>query len=224
MPNSPKNSKRHSRNQPALVIFAEACDDPAETSEFRDLCDALILEGCPQGLVQLVAGSSHQFVNLADEFQALFQLLLEGFAPKDVRKACGLNKPAFDLVMSNFPRLPESLRAAIAAGTILDSNARALLKLSTADLAQAAQVFAETGNLTSNDVGVIKSRRKATAAAQLPADLFGPRPVEDKLSALRVAVQQALEDYDPGTLHQLIDDEAHERVPVYAPVPLQVAA
>jgi len=204
---------------PQLALFAEAAQNRID-QELTDILDSLRLNGCPLGLITLLAGSPKD-TDLVSQYAAVDDLLSAGFAVKEICQATRLSTAALTSIL-RVAALPPTLQGAIRTGAIKRGVALRLVKLTPAEVAKASVIFAENrGTLTGDDLSGLREVTRAAAAQSLPDALFAPQvipgwdaPVDlvDELAKLikqfgQMEVEQALESASSVVAKELYPED-----------------
>ena len=170
-----------------LVLFAEALAPTNARTEYDDRYDAARLEGCPEGLIALVAGNKDQF-NVATACDAILSLFGAGFEAKEVCKAADISLTRLATILK-FVALPAVLQDAIRQGQIANGVALRLLHLTRAEQERAAAEWTANGKLSGKHLDELRQVAKATAILELPATLFAPTQPATFVDRLALLIQ-----------------------------------
>lgn len=179
------------REPTQLDMFAEAVQPTTYRDEIDDRYDAAILDGCPRGMLALIAGAA-QVPGVAEQADAVKELSELGFDDKEIAKATKLHVARIELVR-RFEHLPVALQGAVRSGEVSSRLAVRLLKLSPMERARVGDRYDENGKITEADVDAARRVTRDAAIEALPDALFEmPEPARDEESFQR-AVRVMLE-------------------------------
>lgn len=216
-----KTKQAKSAEQP-LELYQLAIRLPNATDadrEYLDRLDAARLDGCPNGLIALIcAGDARP--TLAQQFDAIHELLPCGLTPAEIWKATGLGKRGYELALA-FGELPANLRFGIQEGAISAAAARRLVKLSEDDQWAAAERFDANETLCAADLDEIRKATRATASTQLPAALFAPlEPERTPEAVLANIVRDLVREFPPERIYAAFTLAMEQHAPVAMPIPV----
>lgn len=182
-------------------LFEEALRPTNFRTEYDDRYAAALLDGIPRGVLQLVSGKAAA-LNLAEEADAVLELLDKEYSLKEIAKMAGVHVSRVEQAVA-FTKLPTLLQEGIREGAIARNVARRLVKLGEDEIGELEQRYFGNGTVTAKDVREVQHVAVSEQAALLPDSLF---PKEAPANDVETLVRGLAAKASPDEIREWFED------------------